>query len=180
MIRFEDPWLFIFLVFIPLMIYRQWKGAGKNSIRFSSLDTVRQLQKPWFRFLRHLPLGLRCLAIALLVSAMARPQSGITSSEVLTEGIDIMLCLDTSGTMQALDFTWKGERQNRLQVVKRVVDDFIRGRKNDRIGMVVFGAEAFTQCPLTLDYGVLLSFLDRVEIAWRGIPPPSAPRWPPA
>jgi len=100
--------------------------------------------------------------------AMARPQSGSKSTEVVTEGIDIMLCLDTSGTMQALDFTWKGEKQNRLQVVKRVVNEFIKGRKNDRIGMVVFGAEAFTQCPLTLDYGVLLSFLDRVEIGMAG------------
>lgn len=168
MIRFEDPWLFTFLLFIPLMIYHRWKGSGKNSMRFSSLDTVKQLQKPFFLFLRHLPVALRCLVIALLVSAMARPQSGITSTEVLTEGIDIMLCLDTSGTMQALDFIWKGERQNRLQVVKRVVNDFIVGRKNDRMGMVVFGAEAFTQCPLTLDYGVLLSFLDRVEIGMAG------------
>ena len=158
----------MFLVFIPLMIYRQWKGSGKGSIRFSSLHSVRELQKPWFLFLRHLPLALRCLAIALLVSAMARPQSGTTSTEVLTEGIDIMLCLDTSGSMQALDFTWQDEYQNRLQVVKRVVHDFIQGRTNDRIGMVVFGAEAFTQCPLTLDYGVLLSFLDRVEIGMAG------------
>ena len=150
------------------MLYYHWKGPGKNSIRFSSLDTIKQLKQPRIIFLRHLPVALRCLVIMLLVTAMARPQAGITSTEVLTEGIDITLCLDTSGTMQALDFTWKGERQNRLQVVKRVVNDFIKGRKNDRIGMVVFGAEAFTQCPLTLDYGVLLSFLDRVEIGMAG------------
>jgi len=111
---------------------------------------------------------LRCLAIALFVIALARPQSGTKASEVLTEGIDIVLCLDTSGSMQALDFKWENERQNRLQVVKKVVSDFIKGRKNDRIGMVVFGEEAFTQCPLTLDYGVLLSFLDQVKIGMAG------------
>jgi Ca-activated chloride channel family protein len=168
MIRFEDPWLFGFLALIPLMLYYHWKGLGKNSIRFSSLDNFKQLKQPRMIFLRHLPVALRCLVIGLLATALARPQAGITSTEVLTEGIDIMLCLDTSGSMQALDFTWQDERQNRLQVVKRVVHDFIQGRTNDRIGMVVFGAEAFTQCPLTLDYGVLLSFLDRVEIGMAG------------
>lgn len=168
MIRFEDPWLFGFLALIPLMLYYHGKGLGKSSIRFSSLDTVRQLRQPRIIILRHLPVALRCLVIALLATALARPQAGITSTEVLTEGIDIMLCLDTSGSMQALDFIWQDEHQNRLQVVKRVVHDFIQGRNNDRIGMVVFGAEAFTQCPLTLDYGVLLSFLDRVEIGMAG------------
>jgi Ca-activated chloride channel family protein len=168
MTRFEDPWLFSFLALIPLMLYYHWKGLGKNSIRFSSLDNLKQLRQPRMIFLRHLPLALRCLSIMLLVTALARPQAGTTSTEVLTEGIDIMLCLDTSGSMQALDFIWQDEHQNRLQVVKRVVHDFIKGRNNDRIGMVVFGAEAFTQCPLTLDYGVLLSFLDRVEIGMAG------------
>ena len=137
-------------------------------MRFSSLDNLKRLKKSTSIFLRYILLVLRCLAIALFVMALARPQSGTKASEVLTEGIDIVLCLDTSGSMQALDFKWKNERQNRLQVVKKVVSDFIKGRKNDRIGMVVFGEEAFTQCPLTLDYGVLLSFLDQVEIGMAG------------
>jgi len=106
--------------------------------------------------------------MALFILALARPQSGIKSTEISTEGVDIMLCLDTSGSMQALDFKESGNRVPRLQVVKRVVNDFIKGRKNDRIGMVVFGQEAFTQCPLTLDYGVLLSFLEKVEIGMAG------------
>jgi Ca-activated chloride channel family protein len=111
---------------------------------------------------------MRCAAMALFILALARPQSGIKSTEISTEGVDIMLCLDTSGSMQALDFKEGGNRVPRLQVVKRVVNDFIKGRKNDRIGMVVFGQEAFTQCPLTLDYGVLLSFLEKVEIGMAG------------
>jgi len=111
---------------------------------------------------------VRCLAVALIITALARPQSGLKATQISTEGIDIMLCLDSSGSMQALDFKEKGNRVDRLSVVKRVVGEFIRGRKNDRIGMVVFGQEAFTQCPLTLDYGVLLSLLDSVQIGMAG------------
>jgi len=168
MIRFEDPWLFVFFIFIPLAILYQWRGIGRSRVRFSSLDTLKRLKKPPSLYLRYILLVLRSLAIALLVVALARPQAGTQATEVLTEGIDIMLCLDTSGSMQALDFKWGNERQNRVQVVKRVVSDFIKGRKNDRIGMVVFGEEAFTQCPLTLDYGVLLNFLEQVEIGMAG------------
>ena len=168
MIRFEDPWLLVFFILIPLMILYQWKGVGENRVKFSSLANLKRLKRSTSLLLRHTLLVLRCLAIALFVVALARPQSGNKASEILTEGVDIMLCLDTSGSMQALDFRWKNERQNRLQVVKRVVTDFIKGRKNDRIGMVVFGEEAFTQCPLTLDYGVLLNFLDQVQIGMAG------------
>jgi Ca-activated chloride channel family protein len=91
---------------------------------------------------------------------MARPQSGEKGEEILTEGVDIILAIDVSSSMKAEDFKPK----NRLHVAKQVVADFIRGRKNDRLGMVVFAAKSFTQCPLTLDYGILLSFLDQIDI----------------
>lgn len=167
-IRFEDPWLLILLISIPLLIVYQWKGTGRSRVRFSSLEHFKRLKRSASPFGRYIPVLVRCLAIALLVLALARPQSGSKASEVLSEGIDIILCLDTSGSMQALDFKWGNERRNRLEAVKRVVSDFIKGRTNDRIGMVVFGEEAFTQCPLTLDYGVLLNFLDQVEIGMAG------------
>ncbi len=167
-IRFEDPWLLVFFFFIPLVIVYQWKGAGRSRVRFSSLEHLKRLKKSASLLGRYILVLLRCLAIALLVIALARPQSGSKASEILTEGIDIILCLDTSESMQALDFKWGNERHNRLEAVKRVVSDFIKGRTNDRIGMVVFGSEAFTQCPLTLDYGVLLNFLDQVEIGMAG------------
>ena len=167
-IRFEDPWLLFFFIIIPLLLLYQWKGVGKSRVRFSSLDTFKKLKRSTSLLMNYVLVLLRCLALVLLIIALARPQSGTKASEVLTEGIDIMLCLDTSGSMQALDFKWKNERHNRLEVVKKVVSDFITGRTNDRIGMVVFGEEAFTQCPLTLDYGVLLNFLDRVEIGMAG------------
>ena len=168
MIRFENPWLLVFFIIIPLIILYKWKGLGRSRVKFSTLDNIKRLNKPSTLFPRHILLVLRCLAIAFLTIALARPQSGTKSKEVLTEGIDIMLCLDTSGSMQASDFKWENERQNRLQVVKRVVKYFVKGRKYDRIGMVVFGEEAFTQCPLTLDHGVLVSFLDQVEVGMAG------------
>ena len=167
-IRFEDPWLLFFLIIIPILLVYQWKGVGKSRVRFSSLDTLKKLKRSTSLLMSYVLVLLRCIALVLLIIALARPQSGTKASEVLTEGIDIMLCLDTSGSMQALDFKWQDERHNRLEVVKNVVSDFIKGRTNDRIGMVVFGEEAFTQCPLTLDYGVLLNFLDQVEIGMAG------------
>lgn len=167
-IRFEDPWLLFFIIIIPILLVYQWKGVGKSRVRFSSLDTLKKLKRSTSLLMSYVLVLLRCLALVLLIIALARPQSGTKASEVLTEGIDIMLCLDTSGSMQALDFKWKDKRHNRLEVVKNVVSDFIKGRTNDRIGMVVFGEEAFTQCPLTLDYGVLLNFLDQVEIGMAG------------
>jgi Ca-activated chloride channel family protein len=168
MLRFEDPWLLILLILIPLMVFYVWRRLGSSQIRFSSLGILQQLKKPPTLLLRKGLIVIRCLAVSLFIMALARPQSGIKSTEIITEGVDVMLCLDTSGSMKALDFKDDGKRADRLHVVKKVVSDFIRGRKNDRIGMVVFGEEAFTQCPQTLDYGVLLSFLDSVEIGMAG------------
>jgi Ca-activated chloride channel family protein len=103
--------------------------------------------------------------------AMARPQTGRSHHKVLTEGIDIVLAVDTSGSMQALDLDTDRsvhKRRNRLQVVQSVVEEFVKKRSNDQIGMVVFGADAFTQCPLTLDHGILATFLERLEIGMAG------------
>jgi Ca-activated chloride channel family protein len=93
---------------------------------------------------------------------------GNKSTEVLNEGVDIILALDTSGTMEALDFVSRGKRVSRLAAVKSVVKEFIAGRENDRVGMVVFGTHAFLQCPPTLDHGVLLDFLGRTQIGVAG------------
>jgi Ca-activated chloride channel family protein len=100
------------------------------------------------------------VAIFIFILAFARPQAGQKEEEIITEGIDIMLTLDISGSMKAEDFA----PQNRLGAAKEVLKEFIKSRKNDRIGMVVFSRYSFTQCPLTLDYGVLLELLDKVDI----------------
>jgi Ca-activated chloride channel family protein len=121
--------------------------------------------------LRPLVKALRLGTVALLVVAMARPQTGKRHTQVTTEGIDIMLVVDTSRSMAALDLDPNeriAARRNRLQVVRDVVIDFVQGRDDDQIGLVVFGAEAYTQCPLTLDHGIVATFLDRLEIGMAG------------
>jgi len=131
----------------------------KASIRYSDLGLLKNL-KPTRRLKqRHLPLFLRCAVIVLLAIGLARPQSGTKSKEITSEGIDIMLVLDISGSMRAEDF----KPYNRLHVAKEVIKNFVRGRQTDRVGLVVFSKQAFTQCPLTLDYDVLLSFLEQVD-----------------
>jgi Ca-activated chloride channel family protein len=168
MFRFEDPEFLFLMFFVPIIVWRYVRNQGTIRVRFSSISPLKKIRRSTSHYLRHGLIILRCLALILLVAGLARPQSGHKSTEILTEGIDIVLCLDTSGSMQAMDFTLEKERRTRLEVVKQVVENFVKKRSNDRIGMVVFGEQAFTQCPLTLDYGVLLSFLKRVEIGMAG------------
>jgi Ca-activated chloride channel family protein len=161
MFRFQDP---IFLVFILVAIglvvyYFKFKKVRAASVRYSDVNLVRRL-KPSLRIKeRHILPVLRTLAIVLLAFALARPQSGRKGQEVSSEGIDIMLVLDISGSMKAEDF----KPHNRLHVAKEVIKEFIGGRQSDRIGLVIFSKQSFTQCPLTLDYGVLFNFLDQVD-----------------
>ena len=107
---------------------------------------------------------LKCLTVILLVIALARPQMGKSETRITAEGIDIILAVDVSGSMRAEDFQVAGEHRNRLYVVKEVVRDFIKGRQNDRIGIVAFAGRPYTLCPLTLDYGWLIQQLDRAKI----------------
>jgi len=161
MFRFQDPIFLVFvLVAIGLLVYYfKFKKARAASIRYSDVNLVRRL-KPSLRLReRHILPVLRTLAIIFLAFALARPQSGRKEQEVSSEGIDIMLVLDISGSMRAEDF----KPHNRLYVAKQVIKEFIEGRHSDRIGLVVFSKQSFTQCPLTLDYGVLFNFLDQVD-----------------
>jgi Ca-activated chloride channel family protein len=114
------------------------------------------------------PLFLRALCLLLLVAGAARPQLYNISRDVRSPGVDIVLSIDTSGSMQALDFTLNGEPVTRLTAVKKVVTDFIGKREMDRIGLVVFGEEPFTQSPLTLDKGLLLALVEKMEIGMAG------------
>ena len=175
----SDRWLLwvlvpLFLVWTAGWWLTPWLARRQRqvaAVRYSSIGTLQRLQPSKVVILRRLVEGLRLLTVALLIMAMARPQTGRKHTEVRTKGIDIVLVLDTSGSMQALDLDADrpiNGRRNRLEIAKAVVDDFVRGRKNDQIGLVVFGSEAFTQCPLTLDHGILATFLERVEIGMAG------------
>ena len=103
------------------------------------------------------------LAAVLIILALARPQSPVADSKITTEGVDIVLALDSSTSMLAEDFKINGKRENRVEVIKNVVRNFIQGRKNDRIAIVTFAARAYTVCPLTLDYNWLIANLERIK-----------------
>ena len=160
---FKDPWFFLLLGLIPLLIYRYFRRRH-GSLRFSFTDDLKRISPSWALWARHGLLLLRCITVILLVIALARPQKGKAETKITTEGIDIVLAVDVSGSMMAEDFQMKGEHRNRLYVVKEVVRDFIKGRQNDRIGIVTFAGRPYTLCPLTLDYGWLIHQLDRAEI----------------
>jgi Ca-activated chloride channel family protein len=162
MYRFADPYLLFSLLVIPLFVYFHLRRRKPQtvSLKYSNLGIVKSVGKSRWTLYRHILFAFRLLAIVFLILALARPQAGSKEEEVTTEGIDIILALDISSSMLAEDFKPK----NRLEVAKMVAKDFVGGRKNDRIGMVVFARESYTQCPLTLDYGVLLNFIEDVQI----------------
>jgi len=165
MITLKDPLaLSLIIILIPLILANYILRKDSGNLRFSTLNYFVKIEQGSFVKYRHVLIALRALLIVLLVIALARPQSGKAHSKVTTEGIDIILALDVSSSMLAEDFNLNKERRNRLYVAKEVVKAFIKWRENDRIGMVVFAGQAYTQCPLTLDYDVLLQFLEKVEI----------------
>ena len=157
---------------VPLILVAVWSlwvfARTPQSIRYSLASSVSRLSGATDRFKGKLPLLLRSLCLILLVLACARPQLYNVEREILSPGVDIMLTLDTSGSMRALDFTLDGEPVTRLTAVKKVVTDFIKKREHDRIGLVVFGQEAFTQAPLTMDKGLLLRLVDGIQIGMAG------------
>ncbi|MCO4768536.1 MAG: VWA domain-containing protein [Deltaproteobacteria bacterium] len=166
--RFANPALLGLVVLLAPVVYASLVGRGQGRLRFSSLDLVREAQGGRPALLRSVPLMLRVGAMFLLVLAVARPQGGVVQKEVLSEGVDIALVIDTSESMRAMDFNLGAKSATRLQVVKKVVNDFIGRRVNDRIGLVVFGEEALIQCPHTTDYGVLKQTLAAVKRGMAG------------
>ncbi len=159
-VRFVSPnLLWLLLALLPLIAYYVWRCyQGGASLGISTVDGVRRLPRGVKYYLRHLPFVLRIGALALLIVALARPQSSQSLSNTTTEGIDIVLALDVSGSMLARDFN-----PDRITVAKEVAGRFIVDRPNDRIGLVVFAGESFTQCPLTTDKATLLNLLREVR-----------------
>lgn len=158
---FANPtYLYLLLLLVPLIgwyIYKLHKSQA--SLQVSSSEAF-QLPgtSSWKVYIRHLPFVLRMLAIALLIVVLARPQSTNSWQNSSTEGIDIVMAMDISTSMLAEDL-----KPNRLEAAKDVAASFINGRQNDNIGLVVFAAESFTQCPLTIDHGVLLNLFKDIQ-----------------
>jgi Ca-activated chloride channel family protein len=162
MLRLAHPWFLLALAVVPLLAWLEVKHAARRrpAVAFPGAAAVAAAGGSGAVWKRAARVGLRAAILALLVVALARPQRGSGSESVLTEGIDIMLVLDASGSMLTEDW----QPTNRIAVAKSTVSDFIAGRTTDRIGLVVFAAQAFTQCPLTLDYNVLQELLSSIEV----------------
>ncbi len=166
---FVYPWVLTGL-FVPLFwgIWLGWRADRQDGLAFSYSGLLYRYRLRRARLYLAWPDILRMLTLICLILAIARPVDYKSASKRKTEGLDIMLALDTSQSMMAMDFELKGKRQNRLYVVKQVVQEFIGRREDDRIGLVVFGSEAFTQAPLTMDHKVLQQFLRLTEIGMAG------------
>lgn len=162
--RFQDPWLLWLLLVVPAWWWWQRRQERQGGLQFSSVAAAQGGGSFWVRWGPRMLMLLRGLAVAALIAGLARPQVGRSESRLRTEGIDIVLAMDVSGSMQALDFKLAGQPADRLSVVKNVVRDFIRARVNDRIGMVVFARRAYVASPLTLDHDWLERNLERIRI----------------
>ena len=158
--RFANPYLLWLLVLLAPMIayyiYRTLQGGA--AIRISTIEGVRRAPRTLRYWLRHAPFVLRCAAFVLLVVALARPQDVDEQCRSSAEGIDIMLAVDVSGSMLARDF-----KPDRITAAKEVAGRFIADRYGDRLGLVVFAGEAFTQSPLTTDQSTLQTMLSRIR-----------------
>lgn len=160
LIHFRNPELLWLLLVIPFLVYYLIAVKRKNrpQIRISSTEAFRNYRPGLRQRLVYLPFYLRLTALVALIVALARPQSSSKASNVKTEGISIVVSLDISSSMLAEDFS-----PNRIEAAKKVALDFIDGRPNDLIGLVIFSGQSFTQCPITTDHAVLKSLLKEVK-----------------
>ena len=168
MFRFASPYFLLLLLLVPLLLVARRHRQITPELAFSSLVDVRRLSSGPTLWLGRLLPVLKIAALVLMILALARPQWGTREVRLQTEGINIILGVDVSGSMAALDFMQGNNFIDRLEAVKGVVSDFVSRRNGDRIGLVVFGTQAYTQIPLTRDYASIESILKRVKIGAAG------------
>ena len=155
----EKQWFWLFLLLpVMILVYILRRKKVDGELHFSTLHFFKGVSPGWRVYLRHAIFVLRLFALSLLIAALARPQSRSSWKDTKTEGIDIMLSMDISLSMLAKDF-----KPNRLEAAKEVITSFIDSRPNDRIGLVIFSGEAFTQCPLTTDHKVLKNMFPGIK-----------------
>lgn len=159
-IEFANPDYFYLLIIIPLMVAWYWFNHQKTNaeLQVSSTAVFENTRKSIRQYLYYILPVLRMLAIALLIIALARPQSSTSRQDVSIEGIDIVMALDVSSSMLAQDL-----KPDRLEAAKNVASDFFDGRPNDRIGLVIFSGETFTQCPLTTDHSIIKNLFKDIK-----------------
>lgn len=159
MFQFHQPEFFLLLLLIPAAFWIQHRRK-KSTLIFSTASFFSTPAPSWRILLERIVPILRAIIFLLFIGSLARPQSVTSERDYETSGIDIVISLDISGSMLAEDF----QPENRLEVAKQEASKFIQGRQNDRIGLVVFARKAFTQCPLTLDYDILIRLLQEIKI----------------
>ncbi len=162
--RFAEPQLLWLLLILPLLAWLRSRSGPAPALLFSSVSAARLIAGSRKVSPGGLLAWLRLAAVGLLITGLARPQWGRTVTEVEASGIDILLTVDISGSMKALDFSLNGRQANRLDVVKSVVAKFITERPNDRIGLVAFAGRPYLVCPLTLDHDWLRQRLHSLRI----------------
>jgi Ca-activated chloride channel homolog len=159
-VKFAEPIYLYLLILVPVIvayyILKQQKVTA--SLRMPGLQSFAQTGTTFRHYLRYVLFALRTIALTLLIFILARPQKTDKFQDVSTEGIDIVLTQDISGSMLARDF-----RPDRLEAAKNIATEFISGRPYDRIGLVVFSGESFTQCPITTDHAVLINLLREIQ-----------------
>jgi Ca-activated chloride channel family protein len=165
-----SPWALVLLLVLPILGYVMLRRSRGAAVKFPSLVDMRRCPVSWRLRLRPVLVALRLLCLALLILALARPRKGTVLSEISTEGIAIEAVVDRSGSMST-EMAFDHETLNRLEVVKRVLKDFIEGdkkgltgRTGDMIGLVTFARYADTVCPLVLSHGVLTEFLKQAQV----------------
>lgn len=162
--HFQNPWFLVILPILLIVLIAARQKDIRPAFHFPSDETIKGLKSTSkIKLSKSIPI-LRIAALTLIVIALCRPQQMIEESRIETEGIDIILAIDTSSSMLAEDFELNGKRTNRLEAVKDVVREFIENRHSDRIGIIAFAAKAYTVSPLTLDYGWLVQNMERVRI----------------
>lgn len=167
-LSFANPGVLLILALVPVLIFAYlWRGHQSSlSITLSSYKTKLSNLVDKLGF--HLPFIIRMFTIILIIFLLARPQLGQSFTRTKHNGLDIMLAVDTSQSMSALDLELSGQSADRLTVVKSILKDFVLKRNNDRLGFIVFGEKAFTQCPLTMDHGAILDLIEHLQIGMVG------------
>ena len=155
----NKEYFWLFLIFIPMIVWYVWRlKKSVATMKISSLSNLKKNPLPWRYVLRHFLFGLRLLALSALIIVLARPQSMDRWENRKVEGIDIVIAFDVSGSMLAEDF-----KPNRIEAAKEIGMEFVASRPDDRMGLVIFAGESYTQCPLTIDHAVLLNLFSEIK-----------------
>ncbi|TAL59933.1 MAG: VWA domain-containing protein [Bacteroidetes bacterium] len=157
-ISFAQPLLLWLLIVIPLLTASYILRNNWGEIKISSLSNLANTGRSFKEYIKHILFGFKMIAIGLLIVAVARPQSKTSWKNITTEGIDIILAIDISASMLAKDF-----KPNRMEAAKEVAKEFVEARPNDRIGIVIFSGESFTQCPLTTDHAIIKNLMGDIK-----------------